>query len=77
MLEAALQERAQVLFQVLLQYVTDLMVWEEGGALPEELEPRSARLDSYTTTQFQEYMIFFFLCSRYTACSLRLQKCSF
>ncbi|KAM9466613.1 E3 ubiquitin-protein ligase UBR1 [Clarias gariepinus] len=40
-LEAALQERAQVLFQVLLQYVTDLMVWEEGGALPEELEPRS------------------------------------
>lgn len=46
MLEAALQERAQVLFQVLLQYVTDLMVWEEGDELPEELKPRSAKLDS-------------------------------
>lgn len=45
-LEAALQERAQVLFRVLLQYVTDLMVWEEGDELPEELKPRSAKLDS-------------------------------
>lgn len=41
-LETALQEHAQVLFQVLLQYITDLMVWEEGDKLPEELEPRSA-----------------------------------
>ncbi|XP_046711512.1 E3 ubiquitin-protein ligase UBR1 isoform X2 [Silurus meridionalis] len=40
-LEAALQERAQVLFQVLFQYVTDLMVWEEEDELPVELEPRS------------------------------------
>ncbi|XP_017331926.1 E3 ubiquitin-protein ligase UBR1 [Ictalurus punctatus] len=40
-LEATLQERAQVLFQALLQYVTDLMVWEEGDELPPEMEPRS------------------------------------
>lgn len=44
MLEVALQERAQILFQVLLQYITDLMLWEEGDELPKEIEPRSAKL---------------------------------
>ncbi|XP_072545545.1 E3 ubiquitin-protein ligase UBR1 isoform X1 [Salminus brasiliensis] len=37
-LEAELQERAQTLFQVLLQYVTDLMVWEEGDELSDEIK---------------------------------------
>lgn len=49
MLEAALQERALVLFRILLQYVTDLMVWEEGDELPVEMQPRSAKLDFFTT----------------------------
>lgn len=44
MLEAALQERAQILFQVLLQYITGLMMWEEGDELPGEIEPRLAKL---------------------------------
>uniref|UniRef100_A0AAR2LG23 E3 ubiquitin-protein ligase n=1 Tax=Pygocentrus nattereri TaxID=42514 RepID=A0AAR2LG23_PYGNA len=33
-----LQERAQTLFQVLLCYITDLMVWEEGDELSEEMK---------------------------------------
>uniref|UniRef100_A0A8B9KV12 E3 ubiquitin-protein ligase n=1 Tax=Astyanax mexicanus TaxID=7994 RepID=A0A8B9KV12_ASTMX len=37
-LEAELLERAQILFQVLLQYFTDLMVWEEEDELPEEMK---------------------------------------
>ncbi|XP_037397971.1 E3 ubiquitin-protein ligase UBR1 isoform X5 [Pygocentrus nattereri] len=37
-LEAELQERAQTLFQVLLCYITDLMVWEEGDELSEEMK---------------------------------------
>uniref|UniRef100_A0A8B9KQN1 E3 ubiquitin-protein ligase n=1 Tax=Astyanax mexicanus TaxID=7994 RepID=A0A8B9KQN1_ASTMX len=35
---AELLERAQILFQVLLQYFTDLMVWEEEDELPEEMK---------------------------------------
>lgn len=38
MLEAELQERAQTLFQVLLRYVTDLMMWEEGDELSEDMK---------------------------------------
>ncbi|XP_066525852.1 E3 ubiquitin-protein ligase UBR1 isoform X2 [Hoplias malabaricus] len=37
-LDAELQERAQTLFQVLLGYITDLMVWEEGDKLSEEMK---------------------------------------
>ncbi|XP_058255493.1 E3 ubiquitin-protein ligase UBR1 isoform X2 [Hemibagrus wyckioides] len=54
-LEAALQERAQVLFQVLLQYVTDLMVWEEGDELPEELKPRSKENTYYCVLYNDEH----------------------
>uniref|UniRef100_A0A4W4H9P8 E3 ubiquitin-protein ligase n=1 Tax=Electrophorus electricus TaxID=8005 RepID=A0A4W4H9P8_ELEEL len=35
-----LQERAFMLFQVLLSYITELMVWEESNELSEELQPR-------------------------------------
>ncbi|MCJ8736842.1 hypothetical protein PDJAM_G00016990 [Pangasius djambal] len=54
-LEAALQERAQVLFQVLLQYVTDLMLWEEGDELPEEMEPRSKENTYYCVLYNDEH----------------------
>ncbi|KAI4878590.1 hypothetical protein NFI96_016707 [Prochilodus magdalenae] len=37
-LEAELQERARTLFQVLLRYITDLMVWEEEDELSEEMK---------------------------------------
>lgn len=82
MLEAALQERAQVLFQVLLQYVTDLMVWEEGDELPEEMEPRSAKLDSLNNSlseihsfifpELQKCYLYTKFVNKYTACSLML-----
>ncbi|XP_026856016.2 E3 ubiquitin-protein ligase UBR1 isoform X2 [Electrophorus electricus] len=39
-LEVGLQERAFMLFQVLLSYITELMVWEESNELSEELQPR-------------------------------------
>ncbi|KAK2843429.1 hypothetical protein Q7C36_011644 [Tachysurus vachellii] len=54
-LEAALQERAQVLFQVLLQYFTDLIVWEEGDELPEELQPRSKENTFYCVLYNDEH----------------------
>lgn len=80
-LEAAVQERAQVLFQVLLQYVTDLMVWEEGDKLPEEMEPRSAKLDSLNNSLAEIRCSFIFpelhkcylytkFVNKYTACLL-------
>ncbi|XP_041668600.1 E3 ubiquitin-protein ligase UBR1 isoform X2 [Cheilinus undulatus] len=39
-LEPELQERAEKLFRVLLQYVTDFLVWEENLELSAELQPR-------------------------------------
>uniref|UniRef100_UPI003AAB0406 E3 ubiquitin-protein ligase UBR1 isoform X1 n=1 Tax=Centroberyx gerrardi TaxID=166262 RepID=UPI003AAB0406 len=39
-LEPGLYERAEKLFQVLLHYATDLLVWEENFDLPAELQPR-------------------------------------
>ncbi|KAJ8290377.1 hypothetical protein GJAV_G00012060 [Gymnothorax javanicus] len=45
-LEAGLMERAQKLFQVLLRYTADLLVWEENYELPPELQP-SVKDDSY------------------------------
>ncbi|XP_076833759.1 E3 ubiquitin-protein ligase UBR1 [Brachyhypopomus gauderio] len=38
-LEVGLQDRAHTLFQVLLGYVTELMLWEENSHLSEELQP--------------------------------------
>ncbi|XP_062863007.1 E3 ubiquitin-protein ligase UBR1 [Trichomycterus rosablanca] len=46
LLDAGLHERAQKLFQVLLQYFADLIVWEEGSELPEDLKP-GVREDTY------------------------------
>ncbi|KAG7466311.1 hypothetical protein MATL_G00163480 [Megalops atlanticus] len=45
-LEAGLQERALKLFQVLLRYTVDLLVWEENYELPPELQP-SVKEDTY------------------------------
>ncbi|KPP76647.1 E3 ubiquitin-protein ligase UBR1-like [Scleropages formosus] len=45
-LEAGLQERAQKLFRVLLQYIADMLVWEENDILPAELQP-SVKEDTY------------------------------
>ncbi|KAG9336563.1 hypothetical protein JZ751_002910 [Albula glossodonta] len=45
-LEAGLQQRAQKLFQVLLRYTVDLLVWEENYELPPELQP-SVKEDAY------------------------------
>ncbi|KAF7658034.1 hypothetical protein LDENG_00018910 [Lucifuga dentata] len=39
-LEPGLYERAEKLFQVLLQYATDFLVWEENFELPTEFQPR-------------------------------------
>lgn len=39
-LEPELYERAEKLFRVLLQYVTDFLVWEENLELSAELQPR-------------------------------------
>ncbi|XP_062252629.1 E3 ubiquitin-protein ligase UBR1 [Platichthys flesus] len=39
-LEPELYGRAEKLFQVLLQYITDFLVWEESFDLPAELQPR-------------------------------------
>ncbi|XP_046903856.1 E3 ubiquitin-protein ligase UBR1 [Hypomesus transpacificus] len=39
-LETGLEERARKLFQVLLSYTADLLVWEEKNELPAELQPR-------------------------------------
>lgn len=39
-LESGLGERARKLFQVLLSYTTDLLVWEESHELSAELRPR-------------------------------------
>ncbi|CAJ1073672.1 E3 ubiquitin-protein ligase UBR1 [Xyrichtys novacula] len=41
MLEPELYERAEKLFRVLLQYVTDFLVWEENLELSAELQPRT------------------------------------
>uniref|UniRef100_A0A673YMQ9 E3 ubiquitin-protein ligase n=1 Tax=Salmo trutta TaxID=8032 RepID=A0A673YMQ9_SALTR len=41
-----LHERAQKLFQVLLRYATDLLVWEESYELAAELQPR-VKEDTY------------------------------
>ncbi|TSO25214.1 E3 ubiquitin-protein ligase UBR1 [Bagarius yarrelli] len=54
-LETAMQERAQVLFQALLQYVTELMVWEEGNELPEELQPRTKESTFYCVLYNDEH----------------------
>uniref|UniRef100_A0A8C9VUT3 E3 ubiquitin-protein ligase n=1 Tax=Scleropages formosus TaxID=113540 RepID=A0A8C9VUT3_SCLFO len=43
---AGLQERAQKLFRVLLQYIADMLVWEENDILPAELQP-SVKEDTY------------------------------
>uniref|UniRef100_A0A3P8XWC1 E3 ubiquitin-protein ligase n=1 Tax=Esox lucius TaxID=8010 RepID=A0A3P8XWC1_ESOLU len=40
LLEPGLRERAQKLFQVLLRYTTDMLVWEESFELAAELRPR-------------------------------------
>ncbi|XP_072313992.1 E3 ubiquitin-protein ligase UBR1 isoform X2 [Eucyclogobius newberryi] len=45
-LEPELYERAERLFRVLLQYVTDFLVWEENFELPSELQPRTKE-DAY------------------------------
>ncbi|XP_035281219.1 E3 ubiquitin-protein ligase UBR1 isoform X2 [Anguilla anguilla] len=45
-LEAGLRDRAQKLFQVLLRYTADLLVWEENFELPPELQP-SVKEDAY------------------------------
>ncbi|XP_047466918.1 E3 ubiquitin-protein ligase UBR1 [Mugil cephalus] len=45
-LEPELYDRADRLFRVLLQYVTEFLVWEENFELPAELEPR-AKEDAY------------------------------
>ncbi|XP_055719216.1 E3 ubiquitin-protein ligase UBR1 [Salvelinus fontinalis] len=45
-LEPGLRERAQKLFQVLLRYATDLLVWEESYELAAELQPR-VKEDTY------------------------------
>lgn len=39
-LEPELYERAEKLFWELLQYVTDLLLWEENSELSAELQPR-------------------------------------
>lgn len=39
-LEPELYERAEKLFRVLLEYVTDFLVWEENFELSAELQPR-------------------------------------
>ncbi|XP_051578839.1 E3 ubiquitin-protein ligase UBR1 isoform X1 [Myxocyprinus asiaticus] len=45
-MDPGLQERAQSLFQVLLSYTIDMLVWEEDDELSEELKPK-VKEDTY------------------------------
>lgn len=75
-LEAALQERARILFQVLLQYITDLMMWEEGDELPGEIEPRLAKLLLlFFRYRYRSVFLHTKFLSNFSACLRMLQKC--
>ncbi|TRY57802.1 hypothetical protein DNTS_027640, partial [Danionella cerebrum] len=39
-MDPGLQERARMLFQLLLRYTSEMLVWEELSRLPEELKPK-------------------------------------
>ncbi|XP_056332671.1 E3 ubiquitin-protein ligase UBR1 [Danio aesculapii] len=45
-MDPGLQERAHMLFHLLLQYTTDMLIWEENNELSEELKPK-VKEDSY------------------------------
>ncbi|XP_069008290.1 E3 ubiquitin-protein ligase UBR1 isoform X1 [Embiotoca jacksoni] len=54
-LEPDLYERAEKLFRVLLQYVTDFLVWEENLELPDELQPRTKENAHYCVLYNDEH----------------------